>query len=193
MMSTFGKITLIIIAWSLLLPIYLGNANVWASVIAQNSEDDEPLIDEEAEIELVGDDGGDGGDDGGDGGDDGGDGGDDGGDGEVSTDETTPPATDETTPPATDGTTPPATDGTTPPATDATTPPATDGTTTTTAPDGTITVTAPDGTITVTAPDGTITTKAPGEPPTEAEALDALEKANQALAKNPNDVNALDR
>jgi tetratricopeptide (TPR) repeat protein len=39
------RITLIIIAWSLLLLIYLGNANVRASVIAQNS--DEPPIDEE--------------------------------------------------------------------------------------------------------------------------------------------------
>jgi tetratricopeptide (TPR) repeat protein len=37
---------IIIIAWSLLLPIYLGNANVRASVIAQNS--DELPIDEEA-------------------------------------------------------------------------------------------------------------------------------------------------
>jgi tetratricopeptide (TPR) repeat protein len=49
MTLTFSKITLIIIAWSLLLPIYLGNANVRTSVIAQNSEDEEPQIDEEAE------------------------------------------------------------------------------------------------------------------------------------------------
>jgi tetratricopeptide (TPR) repeat protein len=39
------RITLIIIAWSLLLLVYLGNANVRASVIAQNS--DEPPMDEE--------------------------------------------------------------------------------------------------------------------------------------------------
>jgi tetratricopeptide (TPR) repeat protein len=49
MTLTFSKITLIIIAWSLLLPIYLGNVNVRTSVIAQNSEDDEPPIDDEVE------------------------------------------------------------------------------------------------------------------------------------------------
>jgi tetratricopeptide (TPR) repeat protein len=40
---------IIIITWSLLLPIYLGNANVRASVTAQDSEDDEPPIDDEVQ------------------------------------------------------------------------------------------------------------------------------------------------